>query len=659
MTWPRTLVVASLLAAVAAGPVQAQAADDPSLEVDVEVGLDGWINGVDPVPLEITVRSDLLFVGEIRIATAGSPVLVKAEVPAGGTKTYQLLLSGLLADRNLRIELVPDGATEPAESLTIRPELADDEVLVAANEIGKALDLPATTEIGDRPIELIQLPQAESDPGPAHYFLVDGVTSLSDGQRRWLARGGTLVVEDEDLEQLARNEQLLSDPLRPDRLTLGTGNVLVVGDFQMTAEEWQGLLRGRASRVEVDDPWSSSETSMLQAAGASRSEGLARPGPLIALGIYALVVAPVNLLVLKRMGRREWAWFTVPAISILTAVTFWVAANFSINDTQFAQATVVVGSPGASHALTALLVAADAGRFHQVSVDERSLLYPAASLNVVGVGGPNSRRVIVDSHTLEFVFDQASYGTASVIQPGGITPTVAPAGTQKVAVTNTTPYDLEGWGVTAGGISTAGRGSLPAGASAEIDLGAGFSANPVEAIMSQARGPISDRWWQVYAPLSSVASRLAGSQYFFGFVGNLPLTISVDGNHQSIAGPGLILVPLTDLDSGGASPEILEADGNFFEDGGWFEGNSIVLQYHVAGRDQLRLVRGEQPWGAPASYQAWDWTREQFTDIAPGDLAPDFVNGDGEVVIRIASSNESEVFGVIVTSVRILWESGS
>ena len=49
---------------------------------------------------------------------------------------------------------------------------------------------------------------------------------------------------------------------------------------------------------------------------------------LMVLAIYFVVVVPVNFLVLKKLGRGEWAWFTAPIISLIFAgVLFSRAQN--------------------------------------------------------------------------------------------------------------------------------------------------------------------------------------------------------------------------------------------------------------------------------------------------------------------------------------------
>ena len=42
---------------------------------------------------------------------------------------------------------------------------------------------------------------------------------------------------------------------------------------------------------------------------------------------YAVLVAPVLYYVLKRFDRREWAWFLIPLIAIITSISIYVTGT--------------------------------------------------------------------------------------------------------------------------------------------------------------------------------------------------------------------------------------------------------------------------------------------------------------------------------------------
>jgi len=51
------------------------------------------------------------------------------------------------------------------------------------------------------------------------------------------------------------------------------------------------------------------------------------------LGFYIALIGPINYLILWRFKRREWAWFTIPAIVLVTAVIYYLT-GFSLRGTQ-------------------------------------------------------------------------------------------------------------------------------------------------------------------------------------------------------------------------------------------------------------------------------------------------------------------------------------
>lgn len=48
---------------------------------------------------------------------------------------------------------------------------------------------------------------------------------------------------------------------------------------------------------------------------------------LIALGVYILIVGPLNFFVLRRMGRLDWGWVTVSALAVFFALAFYFAGS--------------------------------------------------------------------------------------------------------------------------------------------------------------------------------------------------------------------------------------------------------------------------------------------------------------------------------------------
>jgi hypothetical protein len=75
-------------------------------------------------------------------------------------------------------------------------------------------------------------------------------------------------------------------------------------------------------------------------------------GVLVLLFGYILLVGPVNYLVLRRLDRREWAWFTVPAlIVVFTAGSFGIGGLMRGSEVIVHEVGIVRGAPGTDAAV--------------------------------------------------------------------------------------------------------------------------------------------------------------------------------------------------------------------------------------------------------------------------------------------------------------------
>jgi hypothetical protein len=75
-------------------------------------------------------------------------------------------------------------------------------------------------------------------------------------------------------------------------------------------------------------------------------------GVLVLLFGYILLVGPVNYLVLRRLDKREWAWFTVPAlILVFTAGSFGIGGLMRGSEVIVHEVGIVRGAPGTDAAV--------------------------------------------------------------------------------------------------------------------------------------------------------------------------------------------------------------------------------------------------------------------------------------------------------------------
>jgi hypothetical protein len=108
-----------------------------------------------------------------------------------------------------------------------------------------------------------------------------------------------------------------------------------------------------AGRIPAPTPWSGGIRDSFAASSAVGSvPGLQLPD-VWQLGlyglVYALVIGPANYLVLKRMNRREWAWFTIPALVLLfSALTLLTSLGTRGSASLVNEMTVAQGPVGGS-----------------------------------------------------------------------------------------------------------------------------------------------------------------------------------------------------------------------------------------------------------------------------------------------------------------------
>ena len=135
----------------------------------------------------------------------------------------------------------------------------------------------------------------------------------------------------------------------------GSGSVTLLGfdpsvDWIAKTDTAQNLWR-RLLPPRTSGGLSFSDDNMLVSA-VSQLPALALPpvgGLLVLLVGYILLIGPLNYLVLRRLDRREWAWFTMPILIIVFAVgAYAFGAVLRGNDLIVNEIAIVRGAPGAA-----------------------------------------------------------------------------------------------------------------------------------------------------------------------------------------------------------------------------------------------------------------------------------------------------------------------
>lgn len=196
-------------------------------------------------------------------------------------------------------------------------------------------------------VQIQELPSLEAvaeidfrDPGP---YLVTESRLLE----------GELLIHQDGLPILARRD-------------MGRGAVyfLALDPDLAPLADWDGaevLWSDIASRVRALPTWALGAKNSYSAETAISSlPSVALPSATLLfafLFIYVLAVGPVNYLALKRMGRRELAWFTIPALIILfSGAAYLVGFRLKGNEVIVNQMSIVFGQAGDNRARVQTLI---------------------------------------------------------------------------------------------------------------------------------------------------------------------------------------------------------------------------------------------------------------------------------------------------------------
>jgi len=144
---------------------------------------------------------------------------------------------------------------------------------------------------------------------------------------------------------------------------------------------------------------------------------------LVVLILYVLLFGPVHFLILKRLNKPEWTWFTIPIITlILTAVMLALGWGFRGTKLQINQLAVVHQWAGGERAYASGMVGTFSPRRgnYQIQLEAGFSPYPFAPHNYYDT--PNNEWDFIQSNT----FHAATLINASEIMPLGILGEVTP-----------------------------------------------------------------------------------------------------------------------------------------------------------------------------------------------------------------------------------------
>ncbi len=654
--WIRHLSACFAAAVMLVGPGLSARAQT-GIQVDATAGIGGYAAPNEPLVVSVTVNSEVLFAGEIELNASGALIRVPAEVPAGSTKTFDIIAPPF-AGQVTRVRLYATGVEVPVATTVLQLRLPGDDLLVGVhgfgNEVVQQLGR-VRTDIADVPVQAIGLSSLSAPFDPLGYVVAGELGDDPGPLLDWVDKGGRLITTDGVAGLDIAGGSGLRAAGRMWGGTLygyGDGEILMVDDIADLSDSWSSVLRPIPVEVANRDPWQTPERALAQAAsnsGGSKAQSL--PWLLAAMAGYALLVGPVNLVVLRRIKRRELAWITIPAISLVAVAGFYLAGRQRLTQTETTHATVIVASPTEPDQRSVVVLAAGKAGPHDLGFADGTLVYPTGlqffdvGQGLAGVGGR------VSGSTVTFDLPQLGFGAVQVLDKSAKLPEVRVDG-NKLIVANDSSVDFWAWG--AGGanrVPTATDRVLPAGGSDTIALpnNGGFfgGMNLGDQVVQNLQLWDDQRSWQLFYPLGEAATYLTADDdlYFYGFVEDYPIPVTLDGIRRVVIGPALIVVPVegTERSSGQTAGRLLSAGNDgFVENGGpgffFVSGTEMFVEFDLptdlAADPKLRFRNDFGP--APASFQVWDWSTGEYSEVDIGQAIDRarFVSPLGGVVMR-------------------------
>lgn len=660
---------AAVLVLASASPVAAQTSESPAA-ISVEAGLGGYTAPDQPSQLAVTIASPVLISGRIRVTGSGIAVSRPIEVPADSEQRYDLTLPPLADGTRLTIEVVAgDGDRIARESVTIRHPGQSELVVgvLGAPELVDTLGRVRTVVTG-RPVAAFPVP---SDVTPPQLAVVDylvvgrGGEDGLDTALAWARGGGAVVIDASLASDVGDTVPMGIEGVSRSRDAAGT--VVVVDALASRSDaDWAQILRPVPLDLSNTAGWQfTDQNALLRAASEAGSRQVPSiPWLLAAIVAFAVVVGPVNFFVLSRLKKRDWAWVTIPVLSVVAVVGFWVAGRQRIAGTNLTHASVVVDD-GALVARSAVMVAAGVAGERRLHFDEGSI-FPEPSL----FGATTTELRLEGEGTATLELDQLGFTGVGILHTDSrfTSPAVSVVDGQ-LTVDNRSPLDFWGWGAIAAGSSSVAGGELAAGSSGSVAVPRGgreFGITFIESLINRhslwedpAR---SNSLW----PLSEVLWTVTDNDtiYFIGITDDYQPGISLSDGQAPVPGPTLVLIEAGTVDAGSNDSATASVVGLGFVN--WMDWgvqrvvstDEMTVRFRLPDPALTVRLTNEQRFGiALAEYEAWNWEMAAFepfeieSPVPPGAISP-----DGEVYVRLVGQNEFGDNPMSPNDLALVWE---
>jgi len=667
------LVALTVLATVYL-PMDAAAAQQDSARLSATVGIDGWVSGNEPLTVRATIDAELLVVGTLRVSYGGAVTEVQVDVPAGGSKTYDILLRSAFRNGSVQVALF-DADGERLASQSIRPQVADDEVIVGvAGDTGLTTTLSALqTSIDGLSITALDvsqsLPRADLD---ALGYLIS--RDIDNATWDWVSDGGRLVTTSGELSEAPLSlEPIGTVPgTEVEWYSAGSKGEVFLLDGVAVPGDWTKVIRPLPLRLIPNEQWGSPEGSLVQAATNSGEAGLANlPWLPFAMVGYLLLIGPVNLTVLKRMKRRELAWVTIPALAAIAVLGFWVSGRQRLEVTSTRHATVVVAGEHPYQRSMFVLAAGNAGAY---SVAIPSAERYAVSDAFTAFGGNVGTTVAgqVSAEGVDWQLPQLGVGAVEAWQPADSSMTVDTTfdgDTPVLGVTNDTGFDIEHWGAVIDGSIHVAQQALAPGQSATLRANAavaGWQGATFGDVLLERRQIWDETGWQVISPIAYAAQGefSQDDSFVFGISTSTRMEAIVNGVAQMVDGPTVWTAPISTqgfprgqstgrVIGVGEWRQIEVSQGSL-----WLETDRIVMSYELPSDATEVSIRASANFGAIGDLEMWNWAAGAFDAIELGQAfdLPKYRSASGEVIVRIHAAPNGEP--PYPQSITVEWERG-
>ena len=673
--------------ALTAGGVVAAQEERPEVRLVVEGGIDGWVDPKWPMTLTARIESDILLVGELLVVQGRELARMEVEVPADGARSYEVVTAPPTNQGAILLQVIPDGAAgdEPVASAFFRPRLPANEILVGLvglsrleQVLGEVRSAVSGTPITPVEVDNPEIRLAEGEFHQLGYLVMDRPGPLPSATVSWLQGGGRLVTTSAALETMGLDAAWWGNFPGVETETgwygVDDGEVLALDSLAgLDSQLWAALLRPLpVSAGRQDGFFEGPASSLTRAALAVETRTPGYPWLPLVVVAYAVVIGPVNLWILRRRRRLEWAWFTIPVLGLVGVAAFWVVGNSGVNETFWSHGTVQVAGPD-SQTRSGLVAATSRARTLELSFNPDWHVFPE---NLDQLSGDFSQPTI--SGAGDYEYDLSSLGWLSLNafrrgEPLEIEVTFSERG---VEMTNASSTPVVAWGVHAYPKIAIG-GELEPGVTGFLSWEQVLDAGPWWAFRDafwelnamREEGNVNQNWPTVIGDLGDMAqaSGMVDVPFYVFAIMDEPIAdVEVDGRRQTVPGVKMVFHPVPADRMGGAGWAFARSvwwDAAARDIG--FDGEPVfaeqwILSYRLpAGLSTpARLVlggldpdflgfrgvpepaEGEEGFEDGEGWEVWDWDTSGFVPFdVDRELDPArFVAPSGETLIRVSGA---------------------